>query len=66
MLASWTSNAAYGAHSYFDQLANVIEDRGAILGRLAPVLAGVQELGAALAGALTGAIDIVGPGASPR
>jgi uncharacterized protein YukE len=61
MLASWTGNAADGAHSYFDQLANAIEGRGSMLGRLTgkytAVLVGVQELGAALEGAITGAID---------
>ena len=61
MLASWTGNAADGAHSYFDQLANAIESRGAMLGRLkgryTAVLVGVQELGASLEGAITGAND---------
>lgn len=61
MLASWTGNAADGAHSYFDQLANAIEGRGAMLarlkGRYTGVLVGIQELGASLEGAITGAID---------
>jgi hypothetical protein len=61
MLASWSGNAADGAHGYFDQLANGIASRGAMLGHLArrytAVLVGIQELGSALEGAITGAID---------
>ena len=61
MLASWTGNAADGAHSYFDQLANALEGRGSMLnqlsGKYTAVLVGIQQLGSALEGAITGAID---------
>ncbi len=61
MLKSWSGNAADGARSYFDQLANAIEGRSVALGQLAQkyndVLVGIQQCGSALEGLITGAID---------
>jgi uncharacterized protein YukE len=61
MLKSWSGNAADGAKSYFDQMANAIEGRSAALKQLSSkyndVLVGVQQAASAVEGAITAAID---------